>query len=69
MEVSERGTLVALLVPPDRGQSARARLIAAGRLTPAASPSGRVRSSQPVQVAVGQPTNQQLLDAERDERL
>lgn len=69
VEVSERGTLVALLVPPDRGQSVRARLVAAGRLIPASSPTGRLRSSQPVQVGVGEPTNQQLLDAEREERL
>ncbi len=69
VEVSERGTLVALLVPPDRGQSVRARLVAAGRLIPASSPTGRLRSSQPVQVGSGEPTNQQLLDAEREERL
>jgi len=69
VEVSERGTLVALLVPPDREQSVRARLVAAGRLIPASSPTGRLRSSQPVQVAVGEPTNQQLLEAEREERL
>ncbi len=69
VEVSERGTLVALLVPPDRGQSVRARLVAAGRLIPASSPTGRLRSSQPVQVAVGEPTNQQLLEAEREERV
>lgn len=69
VEVSERGTLIALLVPPDRGQSVRARLVAAGRLIPASSPTGRLRSSQPAQVGVGEPTNQQLLDAEREERL
>lgn len=69
VEVSERGALVALLVPPDRGQSVRARLVAAGRLIPASSPTGRLRSSQPVQVGIGEPTNQQLLDAEREERL
>lgn len=69
VEVTERGTLVALLVPPDREQSARARLIAAGRLIPAASPTGRLGSSRPTQVAPGEPTNQQLLDAERQERL
>ncbi|MGI8677129.1 MAG: type II toxin-antitoxin system Phd/YefM family antitoxin [Jatrophihabitans sp.] len=69
VEVTERGTLVALLVPPDRGQSVRARLVAAGRLIPVSSPTGRLRSSRPVQVAVGEPTNQQLLDAEREELL
>lgn len=69
VEVSERGTLIALLVPPDRGQSVRARLVAAGRLIPASRPTGRLRSSQPVQVGIGEQTNQQLLDAEREERL
>lgn len=69
VEVSERGTLVALLVPPDRGQSVRARLVAAGRLIPASSPTGRLRSSLPVQVRDGQPTNHQLLDDGREERL
>lgn len=69
VEVTERGTLVALLVPPDDGQSVRSRLVAAGRLIPASSPTGRLRSSRPVQVDAGEPTNAQLLDAEREERL
>ena len=68
VEVSERGTLVALLVPPDGGTNARARLIAAGRLIPAAGPAGRLRASRPVPISAGEPTNQQLIDAERDER-
>jgi prevent-host-death family protein len=34
VEVTERGTLVALLVPPTRDQSARNRLIAEGKLLP-----------------------------------
>lgn len=38
VEVSERGQLVALLVPPDPGASARERLIASGQLVPAAHP-------------------------------
>ncbi|MHB8295641.1 MAG: PIN domain-containing protein [Acidimicrobiales bacterium] len=40
VEVSERGTLVALLVPPQRSQSTRDRLIAAGRLHPSVEPDG-----------------------------
>lgn len=36
VEVTERGELVALLVPPSPGAGARERLIAAGRLLPAA---------------------------------
>jgi prevent-host-death family protein len=38
IEVTERGALVALLVPPEPGESARHELIAAGRLEPAVTP-------------------------------
>lgn len=38
VEVTERGILVALLVPPEPAVSARARLIAAGRLIPSSGP-------------------------------
>ena len=38
VEVTERGVLVALLVPPGPGQSAREQLIASGRLEPAVRP-------------------------------
>ncbi|MGH3764996.1 MAG: type II toxin-antitoxin system Phd/YefM family antitoxin [Pseudonocardiaceae bacterium] len=69
VEVTDRGELVALLVPPQRSRTTRDRLIAAGRLIPATSPTGRLRSPQPVPIAVGEPTNQRLLDAEREERL
>lgn len=69
VEVTERGKLVALLSPPGAAHSTRDRLVAAGRLIPATSPSGRLRSSRPLPAAPGEPTNQELLDAERDERL
>ncbi|HEX4364332.1 MAG TPA: type II toxin-antitoxin system prevent-host-death family antitoxin [Solirubrobacteraceae bacterium] len=69
VEVTERGELVALLAPPERARSARDQLVAAGRLVPATSPSGRLRSPSPVPVAAGEPTNQELLDAEREERM
>ncbi len=69
VEVTERGELVALLTPPGASRSMRARLVAAGRLVPAASPSGRLRSPRPVPIAAGEPTNRELLDAEREERL
>ena len=69
VEVTERGELVALLAPPGGPRSTRERLVAAGRLVPASSPTGRLRSSRPVLVAAGEPTNQDLLDLERDERL
>lgn len=38
VEVTDRGQLVALLVPPKPAQGARDRLIAQGRLIPAAGP-------------------------------
>lgn len=69
VEVTERGKLIALLGPPGGPQSARDRLIAAERLIPAASPTGRLRSPRPVPIATGEPSNQELLDAEREERL
>lgn len=69
VEVTERGQLIALLAPPGGARSARDRLIAAGRLVPATSPSGRLRSPRPVPIAAGEPTNQELLDVERAERL
>ena len=69
VEVTERGKLVALLVSPQRSETARDRLIAAGLLVPATSPTGRLRSRRPVPTAVGQPSNRELLDAEREERL
>lgn len=69
VEVTERGELVALLVPPRRSQGPRDRLIAAGRLIPALSPTGRLRSPRPVPVAPGEPTNEELLTEQREERL
>ncbi len=69
IEVTERGRLIALLVPPDGAERARDRLVAAGRLIPAARPTGRLRSPQPVRAEPGLPTNQELLDAERADRL
>jgi antitoxin (DNA-binding transcriptional repressor) of toxin-antitoxin stability system len=69
VEVTERGKLVALLAPPGGLRGTRERLVAAGRLVPATSPTGRVRSPRPVPIAPGEPTNQELLDAEREERL
>jgi len=69
VEVTERGELVALLVPVQRGDSTRDRLVAAGKLIPASAPTGRLRSSRPVMLEAGEPTNEELLDAEREERL
>jgi prevent-host-death family protein len=69
VEVTERGSLVALLVPARPAQQARDRLITTGRLIPAANPTGRARSGRAVRVSTGQPTNQELLDAGREERV
>lgn len=69
VEVTERGALVALLTPPEPGRQARDRMVAAGRLIPASNPTGRVRAPRPVQPSAGEPSNQQLLDSEREDRL
>ncbi|GLZ54501.1 type II toxin-antitoxin system prevent-host-death family antitoxin [Actinomycetospora sp. NBRC 106378] len=69
VEVTDRGELVALLVPAQRGDTARDQLVAAGRLIPASAPTGYLRGPHPVPAAaVGGPSNAELLDAERDER-
>lgn len=66
VEVTERGELVALLTPAHPSRTARDRLVAAGRLVPALAPTGRF----PVPAAVAHDlSNQELLDAERAERL
>lgn len=69
VEVTERGELIAVLSPPGDARNTRDRLLAAGRLIPATSPSGRLRSPHPVPIAAGEPTNRELLDAEREERV
>jgi antitoxin (DNA-binding transcriptional repressor) of toxin-antitoxin stability system len=69
VEVTERGELIALLAPPGDARNTRERLLASGRLIPATSPSGRLRSPSPIQIAAGEPSNQELLDAEREDRL
>lgn len=69
IEVTQRGRLIALLSPPELSQGGRERLIRAGRLIPATNATGRLRSPRPVPIAAGEPTNRQLLDAERDEAL
>lgn len=69
VEVTDRGRLVAVLAPPSGATQARDRLIAAGRLSPAANPSGRLRSRRAVLVPFGEPSNAEILDAEREDRL
>jgi prevent-host-death family protein len=62
VEVTERGRLVALLVPPEPAREARERLIADGRLIPA---SGALRLPQRVVVAR---TSEEILRELRDDR-
>lgn len=69
LEVTERGRLVAVLSPPGEARGARERLLAAGRLLPATGPSGRLRAPNPAPVGEGEPTNRELLDAGREDRL
>ena len=62
VEVTERGHLVALLVPPGPARDARERLIADGRLLPA---SGSLRLPQ--RVAADRPS-EAVLDELREDR-
>jgi len=62
VEVTERGRLVALLVPPGRARDARERLIAEGRLIPC---SGPLRLPQRATAAR---TTDAVLDELREER-
>jgi prevent-host-death family protein len=63
VEVTERGRLVALLVPPTPALEARERLIAEGRLIPAAAPF-RVPGSRITSTM----STEKALDDLRDER-
>jgi prevent-host-death family protein len=62
VEVTERGKLVALLVPPNPARDARERLIAEGRLLPS---SGALRLPQRVTALTPTAT---VLDELREER-
>jgi prevent-host-death family protein len=64
VEVTERGVLVARLVPPQRSDSARDRLVAAGKLLPARSP-----RRLPPPLSVDGPPTGEVLDELREDRL
>lgn len=66
LEVTRRGEVVAVLGPPHPATRARDRLRAEGRLIPATLP---FALPEPVVPAPGSPTNQELLDESREERL
>lgn len=65
VEITERGRLVARLVPPEPA-SARGRLIAEGKLAPAPRP---FRIPARVARRAGEPDSAQVLDDLRDDRL
>jgi prevent-host-death family protein len=70
VEVTERGKIVALLVPPSRGHSTRHRLIAEGLLIPGSRQHPRLaRLPRRVPVAKGEPSSDEILDELREERL
>ncbi len=70
IEITDRGELIALLVPPSSEQDRRERLVRAGWLIPAERGDATGwRTPQPVPAGTNAPTNQELLDAERAERL
>jgi prevent-host-death family protein len=62
VEVTERGRLIALLVPPDPARDARERLIAEGRLIPA---SGALRLPQRIKIDM---SSQDVLKELREDR-
>lgn len=66
VEVTERGRLIALLVPPDPETTARERLIAAGQIVPAARP---FQLPRPLVPQPGAPDTRAALDDLRAERL
>jgi prevent-host-death family protein len=66
VEVTERGQLVALLVPPDPAASGRDRLVASGRLMRASRP---VTLPRRVPANPGGPDTASVLDELREDRL
>jgi prevent-host-death family protein len=63
-EITDRGRAVALLVPTSVEQSARERLIRAGRLSPG---NGRALDVEPLPPTPGQPLPSEILAAMRDD--
>ena len=63
VEVTERGVLIARLVPPQRSDTARDRLVAAGKLIPASGP-----RRLPPPMAVEGPSTGEVLEEFREDR-
>ena len=66
VEVTERGQLVARLVPAARAESDRDRLVGEGRLIRGSAP---WRLPEPVPAAAGEPSTEEVLAELRGERL
>ena len=66
VEVTERGRLIARLVPAVRAESDRDRLVAEGRLVRASAP---WRLPEPVPASAGEPSTAEVLGELRGERL
>lgn len=67
VEVTERGQLVAKLVPPTPPESNLDRLVAQGRLIPAERPRGPL--PEPAPADTDEPDSGRVLDELREERL
>lgn len=65
VEVTDRGRLVAMLVPPNPAAGARDRLVASGRLIPASRP---LRLPRRVPMPPGAPDTGAVLDEMRKDR-
>lgn len=65
VEVTERGRLVALLVPPNPAAGARERLVASGRMIPSTRP---LRLPRRVRPRPGGPDTRAALDEGREEQ-
>ncbi|WP_408640254.1 type II toxin-antitoxin system Phd/YefM family antitoxin [Saccharomonospora glauca] len=57
VEVTDRGELAALIVPPQRSSAVRERLFATGRLIPAPNPRGPAPPSRTGRLAPGCPVD------------
>lgn len=69
IEVTDRGELVAVLVPAQRHLRARDRLIADGKLTPATNSGGLRDLPAAGKLQPGSPTAADILDELREDRL
>ncbi len=66
VEVTERGRLVARLVPPQRAETAVEQLVGEGRLLPASGPR---QLPKPATAHAHEPTTAEVLDELRADRL